>query len=103
MSLLVGIERHQYAPELNTAILKNGSRFSCPGLTSVKDVREHYFKPCTPGKYAVIEYINNDMPSLNRTYSGKCGNGYKSIQTMMMALKKRHNMGGYFNIKITTV
>ena len=98
------IQAHRYAPELNIAILPGGVVFDCPGVTSIRELRRKYFKPAKRGKYAVIQYTNENMPGLDRKYSGSCENGYKTIKTTMAALRKRHNVpGGSFKIKIWTV
>lgn len=76
----------------------------CPGIFTIRELRQKYFKPVRQGKHCKIEYINNSVPSLNRVYAGYCGNGYKSITVLMKALKKRHNVaGGSFKISIQTL
>ena len=93
------IETHQYAPELNKVVLQNGTTLDAPSCYTVKDFRKINFPRVRVGRWCKIEYINHDMPELNRTYNGYTD--YQGIMVTLKALKKRHNMpNGQFKISI---
>ncbi len=97
------VSSHIYAPELNRFhMAERGISIPCKGATTNKEARDMLFpKLVRSGKYATIKYINHENPQLNREYSGFCANGYKSIQVVMRALRKRHSMpGGRFAVSI---
>lgn len=89
-----GIERHQYAPELNKIIFDNGATMAAPYITEISEAKRRYFAPLRPGRYCVIDYINSDYPSLNRTYCGYTQNNYSGIKLMRRVLERRHNIPG---------
>ena len=89
------LERHAYAPELNQLIFDNGATMPAPKITSIKEARKELFSPAKNGKLALINYKNKDNPSLNRTYSGYCGNGCRFFCFMGNAVTD-HETGRYF-------
>jgi len=99
------LERHEYAPELNKIHFEGGAVMPAPGIRTIQDARRKYFAPLKKrGKYAVIEYRNDEHPCLNQTYRGFCGNGYRSIRAVLKHAQKRHNVpGGTFDISIKYV
>jgi hypothetical protein len=67
--IILALEVHKYAPELNTLILRNGARLNVGGCTTISEARKKAFpKPfkglgCIIGsKYDEIEYKSLNRP-----------------------------------------
>ncbi len=98
------IETHKYAPELNKLVFSNGATFNTPGLTSIKAIREKYFRPAKAGKYATVKYTHDKHACLTSVNSGFLKDGYRTLQSVLLTLKTKHNIpGGVYKIKIKTI
>ena len=98
------IEVHKYAPELNKLVFSNGATFNTPYLTSIKTIREKYFKPAKKGKYATVKYTHDKHACLNSVNSGFLKHGYDTLSIALAILKAKHDVsGGVYSIKIKTI
>lgn len=84
---VLGIETHQFAPELNRVHLANGVRIRAPGITSVAEYRKELVGIAwTPVIMAEVSTLYPTAQSwLQRTYRG-------SVKTRAQALEFRRKV-----------
>jgi len=90
------LERHTYAPELNTAYVgPTHSAIRVSGLTTIGEVRRALFAPLKyRGRHVVIKSINcADMQTYDRTVSGFCLD-LRSLRGALNVFKARHCLPG---------
>lgn len=93
------IETHSYAPELNKfAIIHNGNVgnfIPCSGLTTIKQVREKFFKKPSFKKHCKIIKTFDDL-NINTTCTETkkgCFDNYKSVLVVKRHLINRTGSG----------
>jgi hypothetical protein len=99
---IIRITSHKYAPELNTATLRNGATISVPGLTTIREVRR-MFAPVRAGRYAVIVYTHPEHPCLDDRITGYITSRYQ-VLTAIEERRSRHNVvGGRYDVSIKLI
>jgi hypothetical protein len=76
------LERHAFAPELNRIHFENGASMKTPCCTSIKEVKNKYFKPYKIKLYCLIEstYSDSEYQSLNKVVaSGRTESRKKAL------------------------
>ena len=94
------VSSYTYAGDLNRLIVRMGkvwkaTNFRVPYCTSVRQVRDTYFKPIDkPFRVASI-YVNVPAPNecLSRSYHGRV-NSYEDVKRFIRDAKERHNLPG---------
>ncbi len=90
------LERHAYAPELNTAYVgPTRTAIRAPGCTSIAQVRAKLFTPLKyKGRFVILRAVNvPEHSSCNRTISGYCIT-LESLAGALRVFRKRHNLPG---------
>lgn len=78
---ILGIETHQYAPELNEVHFANGVRIRAPGIRSIAEYRKKVVgKACALKIMAEVKTLYPAQAWLQRSYKG-------SVQTRHEALE----------------
>ena len=62
------LEKHTYAPELNTLTLKNGASFSVPQCKTIKEARGKLFKPVQFYRY-IKATVKSNKDYLDKSYN----------------------------------
>lgn len=100
-SAVLLLHTHKYAPELNTIKLCSGAIIPAPNITTMSEAKRFFSPIWSPGRYATVEYINQENPSLNRKYQGYI-KSYQGLKNFLQERKEYHNVpGGEFKISIT--
>ena len=69
--LIIGLEVHRYAPELNKLHLRNRQTLSAPGITTIKEAKARLFGRWQPGHEVTITVSHPDYVNLSRLYRGR--------------------------------
>ncbi|USN15587.1 hypothetical protein KIKIMORA_04690 [Brevundimonas phage vB_BpoS-Kikimora] len=99
----IALERHAYAPELNTAhILRKGrvvASLPAPGATSIKEARAKLFPRITPGRVA---FYASQYPAplkwLERQYAGRVAS-YENALTFLRTQRAKLTPEGRATLK----
>ena len=85
------LERHQYSPEQNRIQFDNGATMRTPHCTSLKQVKEQYFKPASKGVFVIIKSVY-DQPE-HQWLSKVVGNGRVESRLFAVQYAKRFKQG----------
>lgn len=89
---ILGLERHGYAPELNTLVLKCGACFEVPKSETLKQAISLIKKKSKFSRYVKINIVYpQEFSYLNRNYSGSI-NSSQDLLKFIKCLKSRHQI-----------
>lgn len=96
---VLGLETHQYAPELNKLHYTNGHSVSIPpDITRVEDAIRYLRARNQPARYHshqfTIDVIHPDNPDFNRVYTGYYGHLALLLDDFRTIVKRKHNVEG---------
>ena len=91
--LIIGLEVHRYAPELNKLHLRNRQPLSAPGITTIKEAKARLFGRWQPGHQVTITVSHPDYVNLSRLYRGRLAS-LTELPEHLNRLRQRHNVPG---------
>ncbi len=91
--LIIGLEVHRYAPELNKLHLRNRQTLSAPGITTIKEAKARLFGRWQPGHQVTITVSHPDYVNLSRLYRGRLAS-LTELPEQLTRLRQRHSVPG---------
>lgn len=90
--MILGLECHTYAPELNTLVFVNGAKIRVPNITTIKEAKTKLFSPAKNLRYAKIKAQYPERFSYcNKEYKGYFNNSLE-LHNFIKQVKEKHTI-----------